>query len=90
MDQEPVIAMRDCPFCFAFLELGEDIYRLFGDERKTMYVREAADRLRVSQEKIVIAVGGSPRLGWVSACCQDQISISRPAPQAQAAEEKTS
>jgi hypothetical protein len=83
-DQEPVEATRDCPWCFAFLELGEDICRLFGDERKVMHLREAADRLRVSQVEIAMAVAGCPRLDWVSAYGCDQFSMSRPV---QAAEE---
>ena len=85
IDQEPVAAARDCPFCFAFVELGEDICRLFEDKRKTIHMREAADRLHVSLEEIAIAVGGCPRLYWLSAYCCDQIGISRPAEQAQPA-----
>jgi hypothetical protein len=81
VEREPVEATRDCSFCFAALELAEDIRGLFADGRNMIHLREAADRLGVSQEKVAAAVAGSQDLHWVSAYCHDQITTCRPAVQ---------
>jgi hypothetical protein len=76
-DQLPLAATCDCPWCFAYLELGEKIWQLFGEDQVKIHLREVADRLRIPQYEIAIAVAGSPYLDWASPYSPDQIVLCR-------------